>query len=128
MYTYTGTILLAMSSVASVLVPNERAKAKQASILTPSLPLSHSLHIAKFTADRLMWWGVVLGCFLGRIQLSSLPLLSVFSPLKEVQEQARGPAIIGAVLQIINGVVFIGKIYILYIIYIFMLIFVYKPV
>ena len=98
-----------MSSVASVLVPNERAKAKQASILTPSLPLSHSLHIAKFTADRLMWWGVVLGCFLGLIQLSSLPLLSVFSPLKEVQEQARGPAIIGAVLQIINGLVFIGK-------------------
>ena len=100
-----------MSSVASVLVPNERAKAKQTSILTPSLPLSHSLRIAKFTADRLMWWGVVLGCFLGLIQLSSLPLLSVFSPLKEVQEQARGPAIIGAVLQIINGVVFIGKTY-----------------
>ena len=36
-------------------------------------------------------------------------IFQVFSPLPEVQEAARLPSIIGAVLQIINGVVFIGE-------------------
>ena len=38
-----------------------------------------------------------------------MPLLNVFTPLKGVQEAARVPSMIGAVLQLINGVVFIGE-------------------
>jgi O-antigen/teichoic acid export membrane protein len=43
------------------------------------------------------------------IQLTALPLVSIFSPLKEVQDAARIPTVIGAALQLINGVVFVGE-------------------
>lgn len=98
----TGFILLALSNVASILVPNELAKAKQSGNNNP-------LEIGKFTADRMLYWGVVLGVTLCALQLLCVPLISVFSPLKAVQDQAKWPAIIGALLQIINGVVFIGE-------------------
>jgi hypothetical protein len=39
----------------------------------------------------------------------SVPLLAVFSPLKDVQEAARIPATIGAVLQIFNCIIWTGK-------------------
>ncbi|GMH66696.1 hypothetical protein TrRE_jg8714, partial [Triparma retinervis] len=42
-------------------------------------------------------------------QLLLLPFISVFTPLKEVQKAARIPSIIASVLQVINGLVFIGE-------------------
>lgn len=108
----TGTILLAMSSVASILVSNERAKAMRASTEgggTAKASLKTSLLVGKFTADRLLFWGVILGFVLGLFQLSLLPLLTVFTPLVEIQREARIPSIIGSVLQVLNGVVFIGE-------------------
>jgi len=51
----------------------------------------------------------VLGVCLGALQLLCLPLLSLFSPLKEVQQAARLPSVVAAALQLINGVVFIGE-------------------
>jgi Na+-driven multidrug efflux pump len=65
--------------------------------------------VGKFTADRLLFWGVVLGFVLGLFQLSLLPLLKVFTPLVEIQREARIPSIIGSLLQVLNGVVFIGE-------------------
>lgn len=99
-----GVILLAMSTVASIIVPSELAKAKKSGrkgwdVVAP----------AKFAAERMLSWGVVLGFCLAGVQLACLPLLNVFTPLKGVQEAARVPSMIGAVLQIINGVVFIGE-------------------
>jgi putative MATE family efflux protein len=98
-----GVILLAMSSVASVIVPTELARNKR---VTDKVT---ALRIARATANRILSWGVLLGSFLGCVQLACLPLLTVFSPLAEVQQAARLPSMIGAALQIINGVVFIGE-------------------
>ena len=64
---------------------------------------------ARKVADRLLIWGLILGVGLGALQLLCLPLLSVFSSLPDVQRAARLPSIIGACLQIMNGVVFIGE-------------------
>lgn len=64
---------------------------------------------AKSVSNRLMAWGCILGCILGAIQIGVLPLIKAFSPLEEVQEAAKIPSIIASVLQIINGMVFIGE-------------------
>ena len=50
-----------------------------------------------------------MGGLLGVLQLLGLPLLSLFTPLPEVRRAARIPSIIGAALQCINGVVFVGE-------------------
>ncbi|NDE34531.1 MAG: hypothetical protein EB012_06730 [Gammaproteobacteria bacterium] len=70
---------------------------------------SEAYRSSKVVADRLLTWGALLGVVLGGVQLLCLPLLKGFSPLPEVQEAARLPSIIGAMLQVINGVVFIGE-------------------
>ena len=96
-----GVFLLAFSSVAAIIVPAELSKS--------GVEPSAALRSTTATADRLLRWGVVLGVALSLCQLSALPLLKVFSPLPAVQEAARLPSMIGAALQIINGVVFIGE-------------------
>lgn len=101
-----GVFLLAISSTASMLVPSELSKAG-----VDTLTARRS---ARATADRLLRWGVVLGAALCCLQLLALPLLKVFSPLESVHEAARLPSIVGALLQIINGVVFIGEVNLLY--------------
>lgn len=95
-----GVVLLAMSTVASILVPSEIAKSQKE---------GKSLQQARNAADRLLLWGALLGVALGFVQLLSLPLLKVFSPLEDIQKAARLPSMIGAALQLINGVVFIGE-------------------
>jgi putative MATE family efflux protein len=99
-----GVVLLAMSTVASIVVPAELAKAKKCGKkgLDAAMP-------AKFAAERMLSWGMLLGALLSVLQLAALPLLGVFTPLKGVQEAARIPSMIGAALQLINGVVFIGE-------------------
>lgn len=96
-----GIFLLAFSSVASILVPSEMSKA--------GVDKKTRLLKSKQVADRMLRWGVMLGGALSLCQLLALPLLKVFSPLPQVQEAAKIPSIIGAALQIINGVVFIGE-------------------
>ena len=96
-----GVFLLAFSSVAAILVPAELSR----SGVEPATALRNT----KTTADRLLRWGVVLGIALSLCQLAALPLLKVFSPLPAVQDAARLPSVIGAALQVINGVVFIGE-------------------
>jgi MATE family multidrug resistance protein len=91
---------LALSVVASILIPS--ARAKTAAEGTSELP-------AKQAADRLLLWGLIVGMGIGALQLLSLPLLSVFSPLKSVQEAARLPAMIGAFLQMVNCVIWTGE-------------------
>lgn len=99
-----GVVLLAFSTVASIVVPSEVAKAKK-----DGKSSAEAYRSSKVMADRLLTWGAVLGVVLGAVQLLCLPLLKGFSPLPEVQEAARLPSIIGAMLQVINGVVFIGE-------------------
>lgn len=97
-------VLLAMSTVGSIIVPNEVAKAKQEGKVGPE-----AYRTAKVMADRMLIWGAFLGVALGAVQLLCLPLLNNFSPLVAVQQAARKPSVIAAMLQVINGIVFIGE-------------------
>lgn len=90
-----GIVLLALSSVAQTVVPND-------------LELGGKRH-ARSTVKRLMTWGFVLGTLLGGLQLALLPFIYRSTPIQEIRNVARAPAIIGSVLQIINGMVFIGE-------------------
>jgi multidrug resistance protein, MATE family len=100
-----GIVLLALSTVASILVPREMATYKNTGEYEDIVTLRRSQAIA----NRMFMWGLIMGIVLGGIQLLCLPLLQVFSPLPNVQEAARLPSIVGACLQIINGAVFIGE-------------------
>ena len=68
-----------------------------------------ALQSARDVVNRLFCWGLLLGSLLALFQLSSLPLLAVFSPLPDVQQAARGPSVIGAFLQMLNCIVWVGE-------------------
>ena len=90
-----GIFLLGLATVAAALVPMEiETKGKRA---------------AKNLSNRLMAWGCILGSVLGLVQIAVIPAVKAFSPLPEVQEAAKIPSIIASILQIINGMVFIGE-------------------
>jgi MATE family multidrug resistance protein len=93
-----GVVLFGLSGAAAVMVPSELGKAK-----------GGGKESARSLANRLLAWGLVMGVALGFAQLAFLPLLAVFSPLPEVQKAAVVPSLIGAALQSINGLVFIGE-------------------
>ena len=100
-----GIVLLALSTVAQTIVPNE---------LIERVDASTGQHIggkraAKNVVNRLMSWGFVLGIFLGGLQLLLLPVLQKSSPLEAVREAAVIPSILASVYQMINGLVFIGE-------------------
>jgi putative MATE family efflux protein len=104
-----SVVLLAVSTVASVIVPNELSKSRKRMQLLNEHDEQKILLPARQAADRLLLWGVVLGSLLGVLQLLSLPVLKFFSPLEEVQKAAKIPSTIGALLQLTSGVVFIGE-------------------
>ena len=99
-----GVTLLAMSTVASIIVPSTvTTRIKEGSSRV------EGLESARGAANRLLAWGAILGAFFGLMQIACLPLLNIFSPLPEVQKAARIPSIIGAALQLLNGLVFVGE-------------------
>ena len=92
-----GVVLFAMGSVATILTSAELGKKGS----TPEA--------ARGVARRVLAWGALMGGALGALQLLGLPLLGLFTPIEEVRKAARVPSVIGAALQIINGVVFVGE-------------------
>ena len=103
-----GVFLLAMSTVASIIVPSENTRGAK-EVKDAAAGRVRGNELARAAANRLLTWGLILGAVLGALQIACLPLLNVFSPLPEVQRAARMPSIIGACLQLLNGVVFIGE-------------------
>eukprot|EP00536_Pseudo-nitzschia_multiseries_P001265 jgi/Psemu1/317538/estExt_fgenesh1_pm.C_150030 len=100
-----GIVLLALSTVAQIMVPNAMVERfDEASNATVG-----GLKYAKATSNRLMSWGFVLGCALGSLQILLLPAMFKATPLQGVRDAAKLPAVIASVLQIINGLVFIGE-------------------
>lgn len=89
-----GIVLLALSTVAQTVVPNDLFQSKQN---------------AKSTVNRLMGWGLVLGVLFGMLQLALIPVIQRSSPLMEVREAAKIPALLSSVFQVMNGLVFIGE-------------------
>ena len=100
-----GIVLLALSTVSQTWVPNamvRRFDAKQGRIVG-------GLEYAKSTVNRLMSWGFVLGIVLGSLQILLIPAIRRSTPIQEVRDAARLPSLIASVLQVINGLVFIGE-------------------
>jgi len=90
--------ILALSTIATILIPqrmNSMAKGGPRE--------------AKRIADRLLFWGVGIGLLLAFMQAGAIPFIGIFSSLSEVQEQAKMPCLIGAALQPLNGLVFVGE-------------------
>ena len=92
-----GVVLMALSVVAQIVIPNELHSAKG------------GIKAARVTSNRMMAWGLILGTVLGGLQVLVLPLIQKATPMEEVRVAARAPAILASVLQIINGLVFIGE-------------------
>lgn len=62
-----GTVLLALSTVAAILVPRALAESEKAGNMLQ----------AETTADRLLVWGFIAGSLLAAAQLALLPILKV---------------------------------------------------
>jgi Na+-driven multidrug efflux pump len=100
-----GIVLLALSTVAQIVVPNAMVERYDAE----SKRTIGGLEYAKSLVNRLMSWGFILGSVLGFFQIALLPVIRQATPLQEVRDAATMPAIIASLLQIINGLVFIGE-------------------
>ena len=100
-----GIVLLALSTVAQTIVPAAMVERYDEN----EKQLVGGKRYAKATVNRLMSWGFILGAVLGSLQLLLLPAIRRATPLQEVRDAAKVPAIIASVLQIINGLVFIGE-------------------
>lgn len=100
-----GIVLLALSTVAQTVVPNAMVERYD----EQTQRNIGGLEYAKSTVNRLMSWGFILGCILGSFQIALLPAIRKATPLQEVRDAAKIPAILASVLQIINGLVFIGE-------------------
>ena len=96
-----GFVLLALSTVAQSLVPNELIEKTNAK----TGKKSGGLKAAKALVNRMMSMGFVLGVALGAVQIMILPLIHKFTPIEEVQIAARVPSYIASFFQIINGLV-----------------------
>lgn len=100
-----GIVLLALSTVAQTVVPNEMVKRFD----QKRQRITGGPRKAKDTVNRLMSWGFILGIMLGSLQIVLLPLLQRVTPLQEVRDAARIPSYLASVYQIMNGLVFIGE-------------------
>jgi len=90
--------ILALSTIATILIPQRMNSMEKG-----------GPREAKRVADRLLLWGLVVGLALAVLQAGAIPFLGIFSSLSEVQEAAVMPCLIGALLQPLNGVVFVGE-------------------
>lgn len=94
-WSLAGYALLALSTAGAGLIPSDY--------------YGEGVDAARTTAYRLLHWGWTLGVVLGILQLLAVPLLSLATPIKEVQQAIRVPSVLAALLQILNGVVFAGE-------------------
>merc|ERR1711871_928844 len=97
LWAVAGILNFAMNGVAAVMIPSDLAKSKMNYMKT------------KVVAKRLFSWGLIFGMLLAVLQLGSLSVISMFTSLEEVQKAARSTTVIAAILQIVNGITFIGE-------------------
>jgi Na+-driven multidrug efflux pump len=100
-----GIVLLALSTVAQIVVPNAMIE----KIDEKTGKKSGGFIAAKDTTSRLMRWGLILGLGLGSLQTALIPQLQKSTPIVAVREAARVPALLASLYQVINGLVFIGE-------------------
>lgn len=100
-----GIVLLALSTVAQTVVPNELVEKYD----PETKRTTGGILAAKAVINRLMSWGLVLGTLLGSLQILILPFLHRATPMQEVRDTARLPSYLASIYQTINGLVFIGE-------------------
>jgi putative MATE family efflux protein len=98
-----GILLGALGMSTQTMVPNAMAKGLEEARSGSSLSPSEAL------VRRLFKWGLKLGFGIGLIQLLLLPNILSSSPLLEVREAARTPALIAIAFQGINGIINVGE-------------------
>eukprot|EP00980_Cylindrotheca_fusiformis_P018515 scaffold6124_cov122-Cylindrotheca_fusiformis.AAC.34 len=97
-----GIVLGALGMAAQTLVPKAMHSSGDKSTAS-------SISNAEPLTKRLLMWGSTLGCSIGLVQLLFLPAILRSSPLPDVREAARVPALIAIAFQGINGVVSVGE-------------------
>jgi len=100
-----GIFLLALSTVAQILIPREMIE----QVDKETGKKSGGLIATKAVANRMMSWGFIMGIVLGALQIALLPLLQKTTPLPEVRKAALVPSYLASLYQTINGLVFIGE-------------------
>ena len=81
-----------------------------AAALVPSSRAVGGDDAAREVADRIFAWGSILGVVLALVQWFALPVVTqFFSPLPEVRQAVRGPAMISSFIHLVNGLVFAGE-------------------
>jgi len=99
-----GIVLGALGMASQTMVP----KALAATTTNEDGSLSPS-NEAKPLIRRLLMWGSSLGFLIGMVQLAFLPAILKSSPVAEVREAARVPALIAIAFQGVNGIVSVGE-------------------
>ena len=100
-----GIVLLALSTVSQTVVPADMVERFDEKLQRRI----GGKKFAKWTVNRLMTWGLLLGIMLGSLQMILLPAIQQATPLQSVRDAAKAPAVLASVYQIINGMVFIGE-------------------
>jgi len=96
-YSLGIVVQLAVQATAATLVPS--AKAGEGGV--PE---------ARKVADRIFGWGALIGILQGIAQVIAVPkIIPLFSPLPEVREAAKFPALITSIIHITNGFIFPGE-------------------
>mmetsp|Transcript_25126 Transcript_25126/g.28957 ORF Transcript_25126/g.28957 Transcript_25126/m.28957 type:complete len:556 (-) Transcript_25126:48-1715(-) len=95
-YTIGFVVHVAMQGAAAAIIPSELAKSGDRK--------------AQNVADRLFGWSMLTGLTLGLLQYFAVPhLIPLFTTLPAVQEAVRKPAVISAILHVVNGPRFVGE-------------------
>jgi putative MATE family efflux protein len=101
-YSIGIVIHLAVQSTAAALVPSARGLAGGPGEIGDAA--------AREVADRSFLWGTIIGIVLAVGQMALLPyLVPLFSTLPEVQQAVRTPALISALINLVNGPLFAGE-------------------
>lgn len=96
MYTCGFVVHVAMQGAAAAIIPATLAKEGKKS--------------AQAVANRLFQWGFFTGLILGVTQAVVTPfLVPFFTPLQDVQKSIQAPAMVAAVLHVVNGPRFVGE-------------------
>lgn len=98
-----GIVLGALGMAAQTMVPKAMVSAIVDGI--PATRISNAQPLIR----RLLMWGSSLGFAIGLVQLVFLPAILRSSPLADVREAARVPALIAIAFQGINGIVSVGE-------------------
>ena len=100
-----GIILGALGMASQTMIPKAMISSTEMNGGRPVSSISNAQPLIK----RLFMWGSTIGFMVGFVQLLLLPAILRSSPLPEVRQAARNPALIAIAFQGVNGLVSVGE-------------------